>query len=162
MASIINVNEVGPAAGFSTVTVNSDLTVNTLKSKGTSFHDVVSFQNASGTQNGTLCRAWVNFDASGTVSIRDSFNVSTITDHAVGDYTINFTNSFPDANYCMVTQSAQDPAVNTAHPSNAMSINWLTGGATASNVRVRSGPTGGAGSGGFLLDALYAHAAFFY
>jgi hypothetical protein len=46
------------------------------------------------------CRAWVNFDASsGTPSIRGSGNVSSITDNGVGDFTINFTNSMPDANY---------------------------------------------------------------
>ena len=46
------------------------------------------------------CRSWVNFDASsGTPSIRGSGNVSSITDNGVGDFTINFTNAMPDANY---------------------------------------------------------------
>ena len=45
------------------------------------------------------CRAWVNFNGTGTVAIRASGNVSSITDNATGAYTINFTNAMPDANY---------------------------------------------------------------
>jgi hypothetical protein len=59
----------------------------------------VQFNDGVGTQIGTLCRAWVNFNGTGTVAIRASFNVSSITDNGTGDYTINFTNALPDANY---------------------------------------------------------------
>jgi hypothetical protein len=45
------------------------------------------------------CRAWVNFNAVGTVAIRGSGNVSSITDSGTGDYTVNFTNNMPDGNY---------------------------------------------------------------
>jgi len=45
------------------------------------------------------CRAWVNFNGSGTVAIRASGNVSSITDNGTGDYTVNFTTAMPDANY---------------------------------------------------------------
>jgi hypothetical protein len=45
------------------------------------------------------CRAWVNFNGTGTVAIRASGNVSSITDSGVGTYTINFTTAMPDANY---------------------------------------------------------------
>lgn len=48
------------------------------------------------------CRAWVNFNGTGTPSIRASGNVSSITDNGVGDYTINFTTSMTDANYAVV------------------------------------------------------------
>ena len=48
------------------------------------------------------CRAWVNFNGTGTVAIRASGNVSSITDNGTGDYTINFTNAMPDANYSPV------------------------------------------------------------
>lgn len=44
-------------------------------------------------------KAWVNFNGTGTVAIRASYNVSSITDNGTGDYTINFTNAFADANY---------------------------------------------------------------
>ena len=46
------------------------------------------------------CRAWVNFNGTGTVAIREDGNVSSITDNGVGDYTVNFTTAMPDANYC--------------------------------------------------------------
>ena len=46
------------------------------------------------------CRAWVNFNGTGTVAIRASGNVSSITDNGTGDYTVNFTTAMPDANYC--------------------------------------------------------------
>jgi len=45
------------------------------------------------------CRAWVNFVGTGTVSINASGNVSSITDNAVGNYTVNFTTAMPDDDY---------------------------------------------------------------
>jgi hypothetical protein len=47
------------------------------------------------------CRAWVNFNGTGTVTIRASGNVSSITDNGTGDYTVNFTTALTDANYCV-------------------------------------------------------------
>jgi hypothetical protein len=54
--------------------------------------------NPNGTEN-YKCRAWVNFNGTGTVAIRASGNVSSITDNGTGDYTVNFTTAMPDANY---------------------------------------------------------------
>jgi hypothetical protein len=51
------------------------------------------------------CRAWVNFNGTGTVAIRASGNVSSITDNGVGDYTVNFTTAMPDANYAVMSLS---------------------------------------------------------
>ena len=48
------------------------------------------------------CRAWVNFNGTGTVAIRASGNVSSIGDNGTGNYTVNFTTAMPDANYSMV------------------------------------------------------------
>ena len=53
----------------------------------------------SGAAPSYSARAWVNFNGTGTVAIRSSGNVSSITDNGVGNYTINFTTSMPDANY---------------------------------------------------------------
>jgi hypothetical protein len=55
------------------------------------------------TQNGMtgIAKAWVNFNGAGTVAIRDSFNVSSITDNGTGDYTVNFTTAMPNANYAL-------------------------------------------------------------
>ena len=60
--------------------------------------------NASGSAPIYACRAWVNFNGTGTVAIRDSGNVSSITDNGTGDYTVNFTTAMPDENYaCTLT-----------------------------------------------------------
>lgn len=52
------------------------------------------------------CRAWVNFNGTGTVAIRASGNVSSITDNGTGDYTVNFTAALTDANYAPVINAA--------------------------------------------------------
>jgi hypothetical protein len=52
------------------------------------------------------CRAWVNFNGTGTVAIRGSGNVSSITDNGQGDYTVNFTTAMPDVNYSLVAASS--------------------------------------------------------
>ena len=57
--------------------------------------------NATGTAPIYACRAWVNFDGAGSVSIGGSGNVSSITDNGVGNYTVNFTTAMPDALYCI-------------------------------------------------------------
>jgi hypothetical protein len=64
-------------------------------------------------------RAWVNFNGTGTVAIRASFNVTSITDNGTGDYTVNFTNAMVDANYAVTfcfsdgASSAAGPAIRT-------------------------------------------------
>jgi hypothetical protein len=46
-----------------------------------------------------VSKAWVNFNGTGTIAARDSENVSSLTDNATGDYTVNFTNAFGAADY---------------------------------------------------------------
>jgi len=53
------------------------------------------------------CRAWVNFNGSGTVAIRASGNVSSITDNNTGDYTVNFTTAIVDANYSIASSAGE-------------------------------------------------------
>lgn len=55
--------------------------------------------NATGNAPIYACRAWVNFNGTGTVAIRASGNVSSITDNGTGDYTVNFTTAMVDANF---------------------------------------------------------------
>jgi hypothetical protein len=54
------------------------------------------------------CRAWVNFNGTGTVAIRGSGNVSSITDNGTGDYTVNFTTAMPDVNYAIAMSGYRD------------------------------------------------------
>ena len=67
-----------------------------------------------GTAPGYQCRAWVNFNGTGTVAIRASGNVSSITDNGTGDYTVNFTTAMPDANYSVLATSNQNAATNAS------------------------------------------------
>ena len=71
--------------------------------RGTASATAPVFQTSNGTEIGRLCRAWVNFDGTGTPAIRSAFNVSTITDFGTGNYGVNFTNPMPDANYAVAT-----------------------------------------------------------
>ena len=61
--------------------------------------NAVTFGKIGTTEQGQLCKAWVNFNGTGTVAIRASYNVSSITDNGTGDYTVNFTTALADANY---------------------------------------------------------------
>lgn len=63
------------------------------------------FATVSGTAPIYPCRAWVNFNGTGTVAIRASGNVTSITDNGTGDYTVNFTTAMPDANYGVICNS---------------------------------------------------------
>lgn len=66
-----------------------------------------AFTTAVGSAPSYACRAWVNFNGTGTVAIRASGNISSITDRGVGLYTANFTTSLPTANYTL-SGSASD------------------------------------------------------
>ena len=54
---------------------------------------------------GQLCRAWVNFNGTGTVAIRGSYNVRSITDLGTGTYDVNFTTAMVDGNYSVTVSS---------------------------------------------------------
>ena len=92
------------------------------------------------TQNGMtgIAKAWVNFNASGVISA--SFNVSSVTVNATGDFSINFTTAMPDANYAW-SGSGQD--------SNSSALGligaWVRSGVspTASVLRIYIGYSGG-------------------
>jgi hypothetical protein len=64
------------------------------------------------------CRAWVNFNGTGTVAIRDSGNVSSITDRGAGLYTVNFATAMVDANYAVggAAGSADSNLINLGTP----------------------------------------------
>jgi hypothetical protein len=90
----------------------STLSTNTVKSLDA---NPPAFKNVSGVEIGTLCRAWVNFNGTGTVAIRASFNVSSITDNGTGDYTVNFTNAMPDTSYALAGSGQVDQAGGIAY-----------------------------------------------
>jgi hypothetical protein len=99
------------------------------------------FNDGNGTQTGTLCRAWVNFNGTGTVAIRASFNVSSITDNGTGDYTVNFTTALADANFC-VSGTASLLATGSATPRFMAPVSQA--GLSTTNVQIRTADDSGA------------------
>lgn len=83
-----------------TTIVGTDAT-QTLTNKTLTTPNINSAQvdTVSGTAPLYFTRAWVNFNGTGTVAIRASGNVSSITDNGTSDYTVNFATAMPDANY---------------------------------------------------------------
>jgi hypothetical protein len=76
-----------------------------------------TIQDSAGTQIGTFCRAWVNFNGTTVTNpasmtgVRASFNVSSILDNGTGDYTVNFTTAMPDINYAVVANTRTNGVV---------------------------------------------------
>lgn len=85
-------------------------------------------------------RAWVNFNGTGTVAIRVSANVSSITDNNTGDYTINFSTGMPDSTYVMHGSGSNSGSVSTP----IIIMRWNTTAPTSSAARI--GTTNDAGS----------------
>ena len=86
------------------------------------------------------CRAWVNFNGTGTVAIRGSGNVSSITDNGAGLYTVNFTTAMPDANYSTVITNVGFSATSTQRNSTIAGVfNSAPTTYTTSAVRVATG-----------------------
>tara|TARA_R110000787_G_scaffold192818_1_gene304321 strand:+ start:27 stop:425 length:399 start_codon:yes stop_codon:yes gene_type:complete len=71
---------------------------------GASLTSLTSSQVDSGA---TTAKAWVNLNGTGTVAIRDSENVSSITDNSAGDYTVNFATAMANVNYSAVASGNQ-------------------------------------------------------
>ena len=95
---------------------------------GITFPD--SSSQSAAAASGYPAQAWVNFNGTGTVAIRDDGNVSSITDHGTGDYTVNLSSSL----------STSSPSVTiTVNEDSWPANNWNfygTGGPSASAVRL--------------------------
>jgi hypothetical protein len=102
---------------------------------------VNTLQNAAGTGQPAMsgaAKAWVNFNGTGAVAIRASFNVTSITDNGTGDYTVNFTTAMPDANYCVTTSNKYDDA-NTSFANGVTVVARYTTAFQTGSVRVQTG-----------------------
>jgi hypothetical protein len=105
----------------------------------------------------TNALAWVNFNGTGTVAIRSSYNVSSITDNGTGDYTVNFATALSDANYSAVGSAS--PAYGSA---NTIGTQLFTDGSvnevapTTSAIRIKTANTSGT-----AIDVKYACVSIF-
>ena len=105
-----------------------------------------TLQNAAGSVsipvdtvvNGSA-KAWVNFNGTGTVAIRQAFNVSSITDNGLGTYAINFAVAMTDANYALAGSCRQTDT--TAFKSSSVAFDDLDTAltTTAANIKITSG-----------------------
>jgi hypothetical protein len=109
--------------------------------------------NASGSAPIYAARAWVNFNGTGTVAIRASGNVSSITDNGTGDYTVNFTTAMPDANFSALASAS---ANNNAPGSSIAVYDVIVNNTATGSVRI--GTTNAAGT---LLDFLNLYVTIF-
>jgi hypothetical protein len=75
---------------------------------------VTDINGSGGSFTFAFCRAWVNFNGTGALAVRESFNVTSVSDNGVGDYTVNFTNSLTDANYAVTGTSTDSTPSGTS------------------------------------------------
>jgi hypothetical protein len=115
-----------------------------------------TIQDSAGTQIGTFCRAWVNFNGTtntgGFCTIRASFNVTSVADNGTGDYTVNFTTAFADANYASVFGGTFNTSA--TRDNNIGVRNNVAPTTTALRINVFEPNTG-------LIDALYCNVGIF-
>jgi hypothetical protein len=86
------------------------------------------------------CRAWVNFNGSGTVAIRAAGNVSSITDLGTGRFQLNFTAAMPDANFAIAGTTRTSSANFNGY------VSWEATASVADTTFVKIATTNTAGS----------------
>jgi hypothetical protein len=108
----ITINGSGSIAGLSVGGLpdgsvnNADLAANAV-STGKILNGAVTTAKLGSDEQSGLCKAWVNFNGTGTVAIRAQYNVSSITDNGTGNYTVNFATALADANYSVAGLTAR-------------------------------------------------------
>lgn len=93
-----------------------------------------ALSTASGSAPSYSARAWVNFNGTGTVAIRSSANVTSITDNGTGYYTVNITTALPDANYAVSVVCFAGTSTNDAYVPNVFNSKAATGSANYGEV----------------------------
>jgi len=73
-----------------------------------------------------MAKAWVNFNGTGTVAIRDSYNVSSITDIGTGNYRIDLTSSLDNNNYSVVSSIGGNIGFARVHNLSTTTVQLLT------------------------------------
>lgn len=121
-----------------------------------------TIQDSAGTQIGTFCRAWVNFNGTTVTSpasmtgVNGSFNVSSVLDNGTNDYTVNFTTAMPDANYAFSVMSVVGTAAFIGNQ-------WIADAAhiTSTSLRVQAGYRQSSAGAGTAVDSPEVSVAIF-
>ena len=137
--------------GVTTKTGTGAVVLGTSPTITTPTFNSASLATISGTAPLYMCRAWVSFNGTGTVAIRASGNVSSITDNGTGDYTVNFTTAMVDANYTPICSVSRGTTNN-----DAIVCPSTLGAPTTSTCRVNTSQTSTV-----FADEPYVLAAFF-
>ena len=118
---------------------------------GTILADTITDSSANTAKTTDLikgsAKAWVNFNGTGVVSIRSQYNVSSITDNGIGDYTINFTTPMVDSNYILCGSVKYLDDSHGVHPAN------VTTPFTTVSAQVYTLADAGTGIGGYVVDS---------
>ena len=151
----IQINGAGTIDGIAVGGLNDGIITDAELNLSANASNIKTALNAGGDAPVYACRAWVNFNGTGTVAIRASGNVTGITDNGTGDYTVNFTTAMVDADYAV---SAFGP--NRIDSTNTTSIGYLVTGShtaspityTSSSLRIAVGTSAGSGVDGAVVS----------
>ena len=97
-------------SGVTTSTGTGAVVLGTSPTLATPTINSAQLATVSGTAPLYMARAWVNFNGTGTVAITGSANVSSITDHGTGEYSVNYTTAMSDANYARMLTVGENSA----------------------------------------------------
>ena len=122
---------------------------------------VNTIQNTSGGSSSTAdqieqgrAKSWISFDGQGTISINDSFNVSSIADNATGVYTVTFSTAMSNANYC-INVSVKSPLSNQNTFANCGGSSESDPSTTAFQIATMGTTNLSATDGAFVFAAVY-------
>ena len=102
---VVETDDMTEKTGAAGVTIETTLHKDGYIVPGTTIGGGTPVQDALYTDN--ICKAWVNFDGTGVLAVRDSFNVSSVTDGGVGDYTVNWDRDFSGTGYSVLPAGGQ-------------------------------------------------------
>lgn len=102
-------------------------------------------------------KAWINFNGTGTISARDSFSTSSLTDNGNGNYTVSFSNNFTNANYAMGGWCGYPGSrIATFGDDNSWSPFYST-----SSLRMKTSCPSGTNGEGLAFDVTYSNEIFY-
>jgi hypothetical protein len=117
MSTLATTNLKNPSSGSDNIVLGTDGSSTLSTAKLTTLADSAGANTSTPAEIASgRAKAWVNFNGTGTVAIRASYNVSSITDNGTGDYTVNFTTALVDANYVAAGTVASNASNSSTMP----------------------------------------------
>ena len=101
-----------------------------------------------------VAAAWVNFDGTGVVAIRDSVNVSSLSDNGAGDFTLNWSNNMSGANYSVTGTTEAFSITSTSTAVIGIKVSTLP---SASSVSMTTNRTSSTATAEMAINLAVAH-----